>query len=52
MKGNISFAAVTFSCGTSCLNFSIGLQVWEVLQLKQEAEEFLWAWNLLIFAFH
>lgn len=43
---------VTFSCGRSCLNFFIGLQVWEVLQFKQEAEEFFWAWNLLIFEFH
>lgn len=28
------------------------LQVWAVLQFKREAEEFLWAWNLLIFEFH
>lgn len=36
----------------SCLNYSIGLQVWAVSQFKQEAEEFLWAWNLLIFEFY
>lgn len=44
--------AVTFSCVRFCLNYSIGLQVWAVLQFKQEAEEFLWAWNLLISEFH
>lgn len=51
-KNPTHLVAVTFSCVRSCLNYSIGLQVWAVSQFKQEAEEFLWAWNVLIFEFH
>lgn len=59
MKENYSYSqknpthlvAVTFSCVRSCLNYSLGLKVWAVLHFKQEAEEFLWARNLLVFEF-
>lgn len=49
-KNPTHFVAVTFSCVRSCLNYSIGLQVWAVSQFKPEAEEFLW--NLFICEFH